>query len=375
MEPELILIVDDEEVLRRSVQLKLAREGYQCQTAANASQAQGILQSNTIALVLLDIKMPGKPGTELLPEIRASYPDTAVVMVTATDDARIAIQCMKEGAYDYIAKPFNLDEVVLSVGHALEKRRLQIENREYRQHLEEMVAKRTAELREAIGRIKLASLDTIHRLAQASEYKDEDTGAHIKRMSQYCAAIARKMGLGDGEVENILYAAPMHDVGKIGIADNILLKPGKLSQGEWEIMKQHTVIGAEILSGSDVGFIQLAEVIALTHHEKWDGSGYPRGLRGSKIPLTGRITAIADVFDALISDRPYKVAYSIEKSLEIIKEGRGNHFDPDAVDAFFGIKDEIVSIKHKYEDKNEEGSVAPGSKPKGQSLQRRLNIK
>ncbi len=380
---ERILIVDDEETIRRLLHQKLTSEGYQCREAKNADQALDELKRNSIGLVLLDIKMPGKSGVELLPEIRVSYPDTAVMMATAIADSSTAIQCMKEGAYDYITKPFNLDEVVLSVDRTLEKRRLELENRDHQQHLEQMVTERTAELKQAISKIKLASLDTIHRLAQAAEYKDENTGAHIKRMSQYSAIVARKMGLSDSEVENILYAAPMHDVGKIGIPDRILLKTGRLDANEWEIMKKHTVIGAEILRGSDAEFIRLAEVIALTHHEKWDGSGYPRGLQGSEIPLAerevialthhekwdgsgyprglqgsgiplaGRIVAITDAFDALTSKRPYKKAFSIEKSLKIIKEGRGSHFDPEVVDAFFAIEDEIFGIKKEYKDERE----------------------
>ena len=348
-----VLIVDDEPVVRRILRQRLSAEGYPCKEAGSAEEALNMLQDDPAELVILDIKMPGKSGVELLPEIKLRYPDTAVIMATATTDATTAIQCMKGGAYDYLVKPFNLDEVALSADRALEKRRLELENRAYQQHLEEMVMERTSELKRAIEKTKLASLDTIHRLARAAEYKDEDTGAHIQRMSQYSAAIARKMGLGDREVENMLYAAPMHDVGKIGIPDYILLKPGKLDLGEWEIMKKHSVIGAEILRGSDVEFIQLAETIALTHHEKWDGSGYPRELRGSDIPLAGRIVAIADVFDALTSARPYKEPFSIKKSLDIVQEGRGNHFDPDVVDAFFAIKDDILSIKEKHKDEQE----------------------
>lgn len=348
-----VLIVDDEPVVRRILRQRLSSDGYHCEEAGSAEDALVRLANDSAELVVLDIKMPGKSGVELLPEIKHMYPDTAVIMATATTDATIAIQCMKDGAYDYVVKPFNLDEVAISAQRALEKRRLELENRAYQQHLEEMVAERTAELKQAIGKIKLASLDTIHRLARAAEYKDEDTGAHIKRMSQYSAAIGRIMGLGDRELENILYAAPMHDVGKIGIPDRILLKAGSLDEDEWEIVKKHTVIGAEILRGSDAEFIRLAEVIALTHHEKWDGSGYPRGLRGSEIPLAGRIVAIADVFDALTSVRPYKEPFSIKESLDIVREGRGNHFDPDVVDAFFAIQDEILSIKEKYKDEQE----------------------
>ena len=206
---------------------------------------------------------------------------------------------------------------------------------------------------ETMKKLKEASLDTIHRLARAAEYKDKDTGAHIIRMSNYSATVARKMGLNDRTVEAILYAAPMHDVGKIGTPDQILLKPGKLDPDEWEIMKQHTSNGGRILEGSSAGFIKLAEVIALTHHEKWDGSGYPDGLKGSKIPLIGRVVAIGDVFDALTSKRPYKEAFPLDIAYGIIRESRGSHFDPDVVDAFFSIEDEILSIKERYKDKDD----------------------
>jgi putative two-component system response regulator len=349
-----VLIVDDEPVVRKILQRKFSLDGYYCEEAGSAEEALDRLAKDTVELVVLDIKMPGKSGVDLLPDIKLRYPDTAIIMATAITDTSTAIQCMKGGAYDYLVKPFNLDEVSLSAERALEKRRLELENRAYQQHLEEMVDQRTSELREAVQRIKIASLDTIHRLAQAAEYKDEGTGAHIRRIGQYCAGIARKMGLNDAEVENILYAAPMHDVGKIGIPDRILLKRGKFDPDEWEIMKQHTVIGADLLAGSDAEFIRLAEVIALTHHEKWDGSGYPRGLKGTEIPLVGRIVAIADVFDALTSARPYKEPFSIKKSFDIIQEGRGTHFDPDVVDAFFSIKAEILSIKEVHKDEYED---------------------
>jgi putative two-component system response regulator len=348
-----VLIVDDEPVVRRILRQRLSAEGYQCQEAGSAMEAVGRLAKSPAELVVLDIKMPGKSGVELLPKIKHLYPDTAIIMVTAIMDAPTAIKCMKDGAYDYLVKPFNLDEVAISVQRALEKRRLELENKAYQQHLEEMVTERTAELKQAVTKLKLASLDTIHRLARAAEYKDEGTGAHIKRMSQYSAAIARRMSLGDREVENILYAAPMHDVGKIGIPDCILLKTGSLDEDEWEVMKKHPVIGAEILRSSDAEFIQLAETIALTHHEKWDGSGYPQGLRGSEIPLAGRITAIADVFDALTSRRPYRGALSVEESLEIIRQSRGSHFDPDVVDAFLAVIDEILSLRERYRDEKE----------------------
>jgi putative two-component system response regulator len=178
-------------------------------------------------------------------------------------------------------------------------------------------------------------------------------------VSRYSAAVARRMGLAEKTIETILYASPMHDLGKIGIPDQILLKPAKLDPAEWEIMKQHTVIGAKILKGSDAEFIRLGEIIAQSHHEKWDGSGYPNSLKGIDIPIAGRITAIADAFDALTSKRPYKEPFSVEKSLAIIRKGRGNHFDPDVVDAFFAIQDEILNIKKEYDDDNQQASDIP----------------
>jgi len=194
------------------------------------------------------------------------------------------------------------------------------------------------------------SYHSLNSASRAAEHKDEYTGARIQRVSNYAASVAHKLGLSEETSEIILYAAPMHDVGKIGIPDHILLKPRRLDPDEWEIMKQHTTIGAQILEGSDAESIKLAEVIALTHHEKWDGSGYSEGLKGSEIPLAGRITAIADVFDTLTSKRPYKEAFLPESTSAIIKDGKGSHFDPQVVDAFLAIKDEILSIRDKYKD-------------------------
>jgi putative two-component system response regulator len=222
--------------------------------------------------------------------------------------------------------------------------------RNYQKDLETEVAKRTIQLRKALKKLKEVSLESIRHLCRAAEYRDENTGDHIKRMSLYTCAVARKMGLNKQTVENLLYTAPMHDVGKIGIPDYILLKLAELNDKEWEIMKQHTIIGAKILAGSDAKFIKLAQTIALTHHEKWDGSGYPKGLKGSKIPLIGRIVAIADVFDALTSRRPYRMKpFSLEEAFNYIKKERGRHFDPEAVDAFFAVKDQILWIKENIE--------------------------
>ncbi|MEW5733672.1 MAG: HD domain-containing phosphohydrolase [Thermodesulfobacteriota bacterium] len=205
-------------------------------------------------------------------------------------------------------------------------------------------------LADAVKNLRGASLETIYRLVLAAEYKDEDTSSHIQRMSHYSAAVARAMELPEKMVDHILYASPMHDVGKIGIPDWILLKPGKLDEGEWEIMKTHTTIGAGILEGSASEIIQMAETIAISHHERWDGSGYPFGLKGEDIPLEGRIVAIGDVFDALTSKRPYKDAYSEEHALSIITKEAGRHFDPTVVEAFLATMEEILSIKKKFKE-------------------------
>jgi len=197
--------------------------------------------------------------------------------------------------------------------------------------------------------VKLGSLETIVRLSRAAEYKDDDTGAHVLLMSQYSVAIARRLGHAPQEIENLLQAAPMHDIGKIGVADSILMKPGPLTDEEWVAMRQHPLMGSLILTGSDSVVIKLAETVAMTHHEKWDGSGYPRGLRGEEIPLAGRIVAVADVFDALTTKRPYKEPFAVDRSFNILREGRERHFDPAALDAFFEVEDEILGIKDAYQ--------------------------
>jgi putative two-component system response regulator len=262
-----------------------------------------------------------------------------IIFVTAMDDVEAETRGLEAGAVDYIAKPFSPPIVKARLKTHLA---LHDQNR----MLEEKVRLRTVEL-------NTTRLEIIQRLSRAAEYKDNETGLHIYRISYFARVLAQTIGMSHEHVDLIFNAAPMHDVGKIGIPDHILLKHGDLDAAEWETMKQHTVIGAQILQGSEGEFIRVAEDIAMTHHEKWDGSGYPQGLKGSNIPLLGRIVAIADVFDALTSSRPYKKPYTVKRALEIIKQGRANHFDPDVVDAFFAIQDEIMSIKEKIKDKKE----------------------
>ncbi|MFZ3046358.1 MAG: two-component system response regulator [Desulfatirhabdiaceae bacterium] len=349
-----ILVVDDQPQNVELLEAYLVPQGYEIVTATTGEEALKELSGNQIDLILLDVMMPGMDGFEVTRRVRQdnTHRLIPIILVTALRETKDRVMGIEAGCDDFISKPLDKIELLARVRSLLKVKAYNDLMRNYRKELESEVTKRTEELKHAFERIKAASLDTIYRLSMASEYKDEDTGAHIKRMSHYSAALACHMGLGKHTVEIILYAAPMHDLGKIGIPDRILLKPAKLDPNEWEIMKLHTVIGAHILKGSDAEFIRLGESIAQSHHEKWDGSGYPNHLKGTEIPIEGRITAIADVFDALTSKRPYKKPFSVEKSLAIIREGRGSHFDPDVADAFFAIQDRILTIKNHYGDDN-----------------------
>lgn len=352
----LILIVDDQPQNIELMEAYLVPQGYETLTAENGAEALKKLASHPIDLILLDVMMPGMDGFEVARRVRQN--DTMrllpIILVTALRETEDRVKGIDSGCDDFISKPVDKSELLARVRSLLKVKAYNDLMSNYQKELEIEVAKRTEELKHALESIKAASMETIHRLSMAAEYKDEDTGAHIMRMSLYSAAVARKMGLDEHTVETILYAAPMHDIGKIGIPDRILLKPGKHDAAEWEIMKQHTLIGAKILKGSDAEFIRLGEVIARSHHEKWDGSGYPDALKGTEIPIAGRITAIADVFDALVSKRPYKEPFSLEKSLGIIRDGRGSHFDPEVVDAFFSIQDEILAIKKRCDGDKQE---------------------
>ena len=359
-----ILVVDDQVQNIELLEAHLVPHGYEIIRAVNGEDALDKLSGNQIDLILLDIMMPGMDGFEVTRRVRQSKKNhlLPVILVTALWETEDRIKGIEAGCDDFISKPIDKLELLARIRSLLKVKDYNDLMLNYRTELESEVTARTEQLNQALLRLKTTSLDTIYRLSMASEYKDEDTGAHIKRMSRYSAAVARRMGLDENIIETILYAAPMHDLGKIGIPDQILMKPGKLDLAEWKIMKMHTVIGAKILQGSDAEFIKLGESIALSHHEKWDGSGYPNGDKGLEIPIAGRIVAIADVFDALTSKRPYKEPFTIEKSLAIVKEGRGTHFDPDVVDAFFDIQEEILNIKKQYNEDNQKSIELPNMK-------------
>jgi len=325
-----ILIVDDENAIRRLLHQKLSSEGYQCQEAGNAEQALDKLRNNAIGLVILDIRMPGKSGIELLPEIKASYPDTAVVMATATTDTNIAIQCMKQGAYDYITKPFNLDDVVLSVDRALEKRGLELENKEYQQHLEEKVA-------EQAKKIRTSFLSAITALAYALEAKDKYTSGHSQRVADIAVAIAKEMGLSQEIIDRVKLAGLLHDIGKIGVMESVLNKPGSLTGEEFQHIQKHPETGEHILApvADDEEFLRLVR----SHHERYNGSGYPDGLKDTQIELGAKILAIADAYEAMTSERPYRKAMSDKAASAEIERGKETQFDPEVADAFLRNKD------------------------------------
>jgi putative two-component system response regulator len=340
-----ILVVDDDPAVQRMIRRILGRAGYNVLLANGGQEAFDKIAANLPDLIMLDLSMPMLDGFEVATHLKSQSEtrEIPIILITGLDSSQNHVKALDAGANDFLSKTAEPEEILARIRSHLKVKQLNDQLSNYRTSLEKTVSLRTAQLKDA-------SLEIIWRLTAASEYRDNETGAHIKRMSHYSATIAQKMGLAKKAIEAILYGAPMHDIGKIGIPDNILLKPDKLDDKEWEIMKQHAIIGDNILKGSKIGFVRMGAMIARTHHEKWDGSGYPYGLKGRQIPLAGRIVALADVFDALTSKRPYKEAFSIEKSYRIIEQGRGNHFDPDVVDAFFLIQDQILNIKDKYQD-------------------------
>ena len=357
MEAIRILIVDDEDSIRQHLDRLLTMHGYVCTLAADAQEARRHLEQKSFALMLCDVNMPGESGLHLVKQVLREHPLTAAVMVTGLDDPVIADIALKSGAYGYILKPFEANEVLINVANALRRRQLEIENHTHLDKLEETVLARTAALRRTIEQLeqsqqvlRLSREETVQRLALAAEFRDTDTARHLRRMSLYSHLLACRYGLDADRCELIRVASPMHDIGKIGTPDHILLKPGKFSREEFEVIMRHAEIGLHILDGSEAELLKLAATIAWTHHEKFDGTGYPRGLSGEAIPLEGRIAAIADTFDALTTKRVYKPAFSLEQTLDIMREGRGKHFDPFLLDTFLGSMDEVLAIKDQFSD-------------------------
>lgn len=327
-----ILVVDDEDI-REVFQELIEMAGYKCSIASRGEDALKILDNHTVDVVITDIRMPGMDGIQLLKRVKEKYSADVIVMSGYTEDFTFE-EIVIAGASDFIHKPITHQNLTLRLERVIRERTLSAERRKAR-----------IELESAHRELQVAYHDTINRLVLAAEYKDEDTADHIVRISRYSELLAEKYGMSAVEVQNIRNAAPMHDIGKIGIPDHILLKPGKLTDAEFEIMKTHTLIGADILAKSRANILQVAEEISISHHEKWDGTGYPLKLAGEKIPIAGRIVGLADVFDALTTRRPYKKPYPIQVACEIIKTERNKHFDPDLVDIFLENLDAIEQIK------------------------------
>lgn len=338
-----LLIVDDDDQVRNVISVIVESEGYQFRTADNAETALAMLQNESFDLVVSDINMTGMTGVELLETCQRTYPDLAFLMVTGVDDRNTAIDTLHMGAYGYVTKPFQANELIINITNALRRRRLEMENRRHREELELLVEERTFELDKSRE-------ETILILSKAAEFRDDETAKHTIRMGRFCETLARLRGLPESLCKTLKIAAPLHDVGKIGISDTILLKPGKLTPEEFEIIKTHCEIGHRILSESTSSILQIGAEIALTHHEKFDGSGYPRGLQGEEIPVIGRIAAVCDVFDALTSERVYKAASTVEEALEIMRAGSGSHFDPQIAGLFFDHIDTILAIKQTLSD-------------------------
>ncbi len=357
-----VLVVDDEPEVQRLIARILERHGFRCELAASADEARKLLESrsNNFQLMLCDVNMPGESGLELLSSTLVSHPEVAALMVTGADDPKMAENAIELGAFGYLTKPFRPNELMINIVNALHRRRLEMENRAHREMLENAVDARTAALSKAVLRLQRSEQElrthqeeTVKRLSSMAELRDLETGRHLERMSNYCALIAERFDFNRERVELMRIASPMHDVGKIGIPDNILLKPSTLTAEEREVMQQHTAIGYRILSGSDAELLTLAAVLAWTHHERFDGSGYPRGLHGEKIPLEGRIASVADVFDALTSDRIYRPAFNVEEAVSMMREQRGAHFDPDVLDRFLDAMEKVEEIRIGYEDPGE----------------------
>jgi putative nucleotidyltransferase with HDIG domain len=338
--PDRILVVDDEEAIREIVSSMLTAAGYSCKQAASGIEALAILTSGEVfELLLSDLMMAELDGIGLLERTKEKYPDMPVVMVTAVHDISVALAAIRNGAYDYLLKPFEREQLLATVSRALENRRLKLENRTYQTNLESLVEARTQQLQEALRDLERSYDITLQALGDALDLKDRETEGHSRRVTAFTMAIARAMGLPAEQVAMIARGAFLHDIGKMAIPDAILRKPGALTEAETEIMREHCFRGYQMLK--KIPFLSEASEIVYTHQERYDGTGYPRGLSGKDIPLGSRIFSIADTLDAITSDRPYRAAQTIQVAREEVERFSGRQFDPEVVRVFLDMPDTI----------------------------------
>ena len=342
-----ILVVDDEEAIREVVSTMLLAQGYDCSTATNGRAAQTYLEKNSPDLVLSDMVMPEMDGIRLLGWLRQHDPDVPVIIVTAMHDIATALEAIRRGAYDYILKPFEKDQLFLSVRRALQHRQLVTENRNYQRNLEKLVEDRTGQLKGALEQLEQSYDDTLEALGGALDLKDAETEGHCQRVTAMTIVMARAMGVDEAELRQIARGAFLHDIGKMGIPDSILRKPGPLTPEETTIMRTHCDIGYQVLER--IPFLREASEIVLSHQEKYDGTGYPRNLKSEQIPLGARVFAVADTLDAMISYRPYRKALPLQEAKEEIRRHAGTQFDPRVVEVFNTIPDTVwVELRQNY---------------------------
>ena len=360
-----ILIADDIETNRDLLCRRLGKMGFRLLTANNGLEVLESLAQESVDLVLLDLMMPLMDGIEVLQCMRQDvrYRDIPVIMITANDDVENAVRCIDMGAEDYLVKPFNHTMLRARVNACLERKRLRDQEVRYRGRIKRQNDELEERVHRQVREISESQLATIFAMSKLAESRDPETGKHLERMREYCRLLSRQLGrtaayyaeIDETFVENIYAASALHDIGKVGVDDAVLLKPGKLTEEEWVLMRRHPVLGADTLREVDRqhpgnGFIRIGIDIAESHHEKWDGSGYPYGKQKKEIPLVGRILALGDVYDALTSQRCYKKAFSHEKSRSIIEEGEGRHFDPDVVQAFREVETEFLRVRQAFQD-------------------------
>lgn len=331
-------MVDDEPSVRDIVSRGLVIQGYRCLLASDSEEALAMMRRREVAVVISDIYMPGHNGIWLLQQLKEDWPDTAVIMLTAVDETQSAVSCLTQGADDYIVKPINLKELALSVERALYKRRLVLENKEYQSNLEVLVAQRTEEVKKTLRQLRHSYDMTLQALVASLDLRERETGRHSHRVSMYSILLAKKMGFKYEELHGISRGALLHDIGKIGIPDSILLKPGELTPEEWSLMRRHPEIGYRILKNID--FLEPVLDIVLYHHEHYDGKGYPTGLKGGDIPIAARIFLVVDAFDTMTTDRPYRKAITYSEAFEEIRRSSGTQLDPEAVSAFLDVSED-----------------------------------